>query len=223
MERINVYLRNTGDVTRREADELISSGKVFVNGIKATLGMQVSDSDKITITGKGKSHRYFLYNKPAGIVTTQPQSGEKDISMTAKFPTKVFPIGRLDKDSTGLIIMTNDGRITDSMLSPESEHEKEYIVEVDKRLSGDFKTKMEKGVVIGGDKKMEKYTTKPCRVVISGDNKFSITLTEGKNRQIRRMCEVLKYKVKKLERIRIGKYMIGKLKPNEWREIKIKN
>jgi 23S rRNA pseudouridine2604 synthase len=220
-ERINVALRNTGKATRREADELIEGGKVYVNGIKATLGMRVAPTDKIEIRGKGKDYRYFIYNKPVGIVTTQPQGDEKDIVSTAKFPTKVFPIGRLDKDSSGLLIMTNDGRITEDLLSPESDHEKEYIVTTDKMLTRIFKDKMEKGVLIGGDQKMDQYKTKPCKVNLIGDKSFSIILTEGKNRQIRRMTEALGFKVMKLERIRIGKFMIGKLKPNEWREVKM--
>jgi 23S rRNA pseudouridine2604 synthase len=117
--------------------------------------------------------------------------------------------------------MTNDGRITSDLLSPDSDHEKEYVVGVNKKISNDFKNKMEHGVVIGGDLKMEKYTTKPCRVNIVDEKIFSIVLTEGKNRQIRRMSEALGYKVLTLERIRIGKFMIGKLKPNEWREVKM--
>ncbi len=220
-ERINVHLRNTGKATRREADELIAAGKVFVNGVKAVVGMRVAPTDKVEIRGKSKAHRYFIYNKPTGIVTTQPQAGEKDIVSSAKFPTKVFPIGRLDKDSSGLIIMTNDGRITEDLLSPDRDHEKEYVVGIDKKVSADFKNKMENGVVIGGDLKMEKYKTKPCKVTITGDKTFSIILTEGKNRQIRRMCEALGYKVFTLMRVRIGKFMLGKLKPGEWREVKM--
>ena len=231
-ERINVALRNTGKATRREADELIALGKVFVNGEKATVGMRVSPTDKIEIRGKSKTYRYFVYNKPAGIVTTQPQAGEKDIVSSTKFPKveggKLFPIGRLDKDSTGLIIMTNDGRITDDFLSPDKQHEKEYVVTINKRVTNSFKNAMENGVTIGdsprdknSNKKIEKYTTKPSKVVILGDQTFSIILTEGKNRQIRRMCEALGTHVTKLERVRIGKYMLGKMKPGEWREIKM--
>ena len=221
MERINVALRNTGKATRREADELISAGKVYVNGVKATLGMQVSPTDQIEIRGKTKEYRYFLYNKPIGIVTTQPQGDEKDIVSTSKFPIKVFPIGRLDKESSGLLIMTNDGRITDDLLSPDKDHEKEYIVNVDKMVTRIFKEKMEKGVLIGGDQKLDQYKPKPCNVQLIGDKSFSIILTEGKNRQIRRMTEALGFKVMKLERTRIGKFMIGKLKPGEWREVKM--
>ncbi len=220
-ERINVALRNTGKATRRESDELIEGGKVYVNGVKATLGMRVLPTDKIEIRGKGKDYRYFIYNKPAGIVTTQPHDDEKDIVGTAKLPTKVFPIGRLDKESTGLIIMTNDGRITDDLLSPDKDHEKEYIVSVDKMVTRIFKEKMEKGVLIGGDQKMDQYKTRPCTVKLIGDKSFSIILTEGKNRQIRRMTEALGFTVMKLERTRIGKFMIGKLKPGEWREVKM--
>lgn len=219
--RINVKMRDMNIATRREADELISSGKVFVNGKKATLGMQVLPEDKIEIKGKGKEYRYFLYNKPTGIVTTGPQKDEIDIIHSATFPIKVFPIGRLDKDSSGLIIMTNDGRITDKLLSPDQEHEKEYTVTVNKILPKSFKAKMEAGVLVPEtDGGKAGYKTKPCTVRLTGDKTFSIILTEGKHRQIRRMCEALGFTVLRLERIRIGKHTIDKLKPGEWREVK---
>jgi 23S rRNA pseudouridine2604 synthase len=219
--RINVKMRDMNIATRREADELISAGKVFVNGEKATLGMQVLPEDKIEIRGKGKEYRYFLYNKPIGIVTTGPQKDEVDIIHSATFPIKVFPIGRLDKDSSGLLIMTNDGRITDKLLSPQKEHEKEYLVGVNKTLPKSFKTKMEEGVTVAEtDSGKAGYKTKPCTVRLVSDKTFSIILTEGKNRQIRRMCEALGFTVMKLERIRIGKHTIDKLKPGEWRETK---
>lgn len=214
-------MRDMNIATRREADELISAGKVFINGEKATLGMQVVPEDKIEIRGKGKEYHYFLYNKPIGIVTTGPQKDEVDIIHSATFPIKVFPIGRLDKDSSGLIIMTNDGRITDNLLSPDKNHEKEYLVGVNKTLPKSFKTKMEAGVLVPEtDSGKIGYTTRVCTVRLVDDKVFSIILTEGKNRQIRRMCEALGFTVMKLERIRIGKHTIDKLKPGEWREVK---
>jgi len=222
--RVNKYLADKKIATRREADALIASGKIFVNGARAVLGQKILSSDKVEVRQKKneqKKYRYFLYNKPRGIVTTNPEQGEKDILRTSKFPTKVFPIGRLDKDSSGLIIMTNDGRITDALLSPKYEHEKEYIVSVDKTLRKDFKEKMERGVKVPETAQgRDGYFTKPCRVSVHGEKSFNIILTEGKNRQIRRMCEALGYKVTELKRIRIGKFMLDHLKPGEWREIK---
>ncbi len=219
--RVNKYLADKGLATRREADVLVTEGKVFVNGKKAVLGQKVTEKDKVEIRGKQKDARYFLYNKPRGIVTTNPETGEKDILRTSKFPVKVFPIGRLDKESTGLIIMTNDGRITKELLSPEFEHEKEYAVSVDKLLRKDFRDKIEHGVKVPETSQgKEGFISKPCKVKISGDKSFTIILTEGKNRQIRRMCEALGYKVTSLQRNRIGKFMLGHLKPGEWREIK---
>lgn len=220
--RINVALRDKKLASRREADALITEGKVFVNGKRAVIGMDVTETDTIEIRGKKKENRYFVYNKPVGVVTVVPQKGEKDISMTAKFPIKVFPIGRLDKESSGLIIMTNDGQITEEFLSPEREHEKEYKVSVDKSVGVTFKKKMEAGVSVPKTAQgKEGFDTKPCKVNLTGDTTFNITLTEGKNRQIRRMCETLGYTVTKLERVRIGKFAIGKLKPNEWKEVKM--
>jgi 23S rRNA pseudouridine2604 synthase len=219
--RINKYLAEKKYSTRRGADELISKGLVFVNGKVASLGQQVAETDKVEIRGKQAEYRYFLYNKPVGIVTSTPQEGEKDIAHHSKFPIKVFPIGRLDKDSSGLIMMTNDGRITKELLSPEENHEKEYAVTVNKMLSKEFVAKMERGVLVEKtDGGKEGYKTKSCKVKITGDKTFTIILTEGKNRQIRRMCEALGYRVTALERFRIGKFLLGKLKPGEWREIK---
>ncbi len=227
--RINKFISQKGLATRREADTLIISGKVFVNGTVASLGMDVNESDKIEIRDNKKEYRYFLYNKPKGVVTVGAQKGEVDILHKTKFPfdkaqgkpVNVFPIGRLDKDSSGLIIMTNDGRVTKEILTPEQEHEKEYLVSVDKMLPKSFKNIMESGVKVPKTNQgKEGYTTKPSKVKITGDKTFTIVITEGKNRQIRRMCETLGYAVTSLERIRIGKFMLGKLKPGEWREIK---
>lgn len=217
--RINKYLADTNRASRRESDTLIKDGKIFINGKKALLGQQVTDADTIEIRGKEKNYVYYAYNKPVGIVTSTPTTGETDIIHHIRFPEKVFPIGRLDKDSYGLIIMTNDGRITKKMLDPEYDHEKEYEVSVDKAITPDFLEEMSSGVRI--DLKKEKYTTKPCKVKKLSSKKFSIILTEGKNRQIRRMCEALGYTVEDLKRIRIGKIMLGNLKQGEYKKIDV--
>ena len=197
--RINKYLAQKGHATRTGADEMIEKG--FVTIKKANK----------------KKLRYFAYNKAVGIVSSAPQKGETDILHETRFPTLVFPIGRLDKDSDGLIIMTNDGRITDRLLNPAREHDKEYIVTVEKPITPDFEKKMAKGVKISSAG--EKYLTKPAQVKILSTKKFSIILTEGKKRQIRRMCETLKNPVKTLTRIRIMNIEMGKLKQGEFREI----
>jgi 23S rRNA pseudouridine2604 synthase len=218
MTRLNKYLAEKNIASRREADALIAAGKVFVNGTKAVMGMQVGETDTVEVRNNTKEYAYFAYNKPVGIVTSTPQRGETDIVHHTKFPTKVFPIGRLDKDSHGLIIMTNDGRITKQMLDPKYEHEKEYEVEVDEPITAEFLKQMSGGVEIETNKKV-KHDTKPAKLKKLGAKKFSIILTEGKNRQIRRMCEVLGYEVVDLKRIRIGKVLLGNLKHGEYKKI----
>lgn len=218
MTRLNKYLAEKNIASRREADALIAAGKVFVNGTKAVMGMQVGETDTVEVRNNTKEYAYFAYNKPIGIVTATPQRGETDIVHHTKFPTKVFPVGRLDKDSHGLIIMTNDGRITKQMLDPKYEHEKEYEVEVDEPITAEFLKQMSGGVEIETNKKV-KHDTKPAKLKKLGAKKFSIILTEGKNRQIRRMCEVLGYEVVDLKRIRIGKVLLGNLKHGEYKKI----
>ncbi len=220
--RINKYLAEKGYSTRTGADELISAGKVKINGKKAVLGMKVMEKDIVIVDGTSKkAYVYYAYNKPAGIITNAPQKGEVDIIHYTRFPHKVFPIGRLDKDSDGLIIMTNDGRITDRLLNPEKVHEKEYTVTVDKPITPEFETKMKKGVKIISQG--EKYTTKPAKVKILSTKKFSIVLTEGKKRQIRRMCEALGQQVQTLTRVRIMNILLGSLKPGAYLEITDRN
>src|SRR3990167_2515584 len=194
--RINKYLASKRYCTRREADEIIEKGKVLINGKRAVLGDKVSERDVVEVKFRQKKYRYFAYNKPRGIITHSTQGDEEDIAM--KIPLEgVFPVGRLDKDSYGLIILTDDGRITDKLLNPEYVHEKEYIVTTKEELKANFKTKMEKGVDIEG------YMTKPCTVEVLGATRFAIVLTEGKKHQIRRMCAALGYVVSTLERVRI--------------------
>ncbi len=218
MMRINKYLADKDIASRREGDLLIKEGKVFINGKKALLGAQVSETDIVEVRNNDKSNVYFAYNKPVGIVTSTPQGDEVDIIHYTTFPTEVFPVGRLDKDSHGLIIMTNDGRVTKKLLDPESEHEKEYEVEVDDKITEDFIEHMSGGVEIETNKKA-KHFTKAADVTKIGPKKFSIVLVEGKNRQIRRMCEALGYNVVDLKRVRIGSVHLGNLKPGKFSAI----
>ena len=174
--RINKYLAHEGIATRRGADELVARGKVLVNGRVAVLGEKVNKGDKVELRGKSspKKFLYFAYNKPVGVITHSPQMGEKDIKQSVALPKDVFPVGRLDKDSSGLIILTNDGRVTDRLLNPDYAHDKEYRVRTSEPLRESFKKTMEVGVDIEG------YLTKPCMVRKTGPKSFNITLTEGK-------------------------------------------
>ncbi len=211
--RINKYLASKQYCTRREADTLIEKGKVFINGKQAVLGDKVGEKDVVDVKFRAKKYRYFAYHKPRGIITHSPQGDEKDIAMVS--PIKdVFPIGRLDKDSYGLIILTDDGRITDKLLNPDYEHEKEYRVTTAVKLRPSFKEHMEKGIDIGG------YKTKKCRVEVIGEKMFTIVLTEGKKHQIRRMCAALHNDAIELVRTRIMNIRLGNLASGANREIK---
>ena len=217
--RINKYLAWKKISTRRGTDELVENKKVFINGKLALLGSKVNENDKVEIKGNKnpKVYVYFAYNKPIDTITHSPQKGEHDIREDLKsttIPKDVFPIGRLDKNSHGLIILTNDGRITDQLLSPKYFHEKEYIVRTSNKLRSNFKQKMEAGVNIEG------YVTKKCKVTIVNENTFKVILTEGKKHQIRRMCSRLFQEVADLKRERIMNIKLGNLKPNGFREIK---
>ena len=214
--RINKYLAHKGIATRTGVDELIKSQKVLINGVIAKLGDKVLERDLVEVRGvhNKKNYVYLAYNKPVGIVSTNPQRDEKGIIQNVKISEKVFPVGRLDKESHGLIILTNDGRITDRLLNPIYDHEKEYAVEVDRKFTPGFLRNMQVGVDIG------EAVTKPAKVVKLDDNTFSITLTEGRNRQIRRMTEKLGYTVRDLQRIRIQNIKLEKIPPNSFREIK---
>lgn len=200
--RINKYLALKKISTRRGADELVKAKKVFINGKLAMLGSKVTEKDKVEVKGtEKKEYKYFAYNKPVGVETDSPEIG-------------LFPLGRLDKASHGLLIVTNDGRITDQLLNPKFAHEKEYVVRTLNRLRSSFKAKMEAGVNIEG------YQTKKCKVKIIDENNFRITLTEGKKHQIRRMCSALFQEVADLKRERIMNIKLGTLKKGGLREIK---
>ena len=208
--RINKYLSFKKISTRRGADELIKNKKVFINGKLAVLGSKVSENDKVEIIGaKQKEYVYFAYNKPIGIETASPKE-------------ELFPLGRLDKNSHGLLILTNDGRITDRLLNPKYIHEKEYVVKTSNKLRSNFKQKMEARVNIEGLPRLGKagYKTKKCKVQIINNFTFRITLTEGKKHQIRRMCSALFQEVADLKRERIMNIKLGNLKPKAMREIK---
>ena len=214
--RINKFLALRGDATRRGADALIEDRKVTINGRLAKLGDAVNEKDVVTIKGLDKKeYLYFAYYKPRVIITHSPQNGEKSIEDVIKGSIKaeVFPIGRLDKDSHGLIILTNDGRITQKLLSPEREHEKEYIVTLDKPITAKFLKLMERGVEIEG------YMTKPAIAKENGFCKIDVIITEGKKHQLRRMCAALGYTVKDIKRIRIMNIKLGSLQAGTWRRL----
>jgi 23S rRNA pseudouridine2604 synthase len=200
--RINKYLALKQISTRRGADELIEKKKVYINGKLASLGSKVNKGDKVEVKGvEEKKYVYYAYNKPIGVETDSPREG-------------LFPIGRLDKNSHGLLILTNDGRITDRLLNPKYEHEKEYVVRTKEKLRSSFKNKMEAGVNIEG------YKTKKCKVTILNESTFRIILTEGKKHQIRRMCSALFQEVADLKRERIMNVKLGNSKTKSLREIK---
>lgn len=215
--RINKYLALKKISTRRGADELVRNKKVFINGKLAVLGSQVGEKDKVEVRGAPiKVYKYYTYNKPIGIETSSPKEG-------------LFPLGRLDKASHGLLILTNDGRITDQLLSPKYFHEKEYVVKTSNKLRSSFKAKMEAGVPIKGGNTLRalgasngarNYITKPCKVKIINDFTFRVILTEGKKHQIRRMCSALFQEVADLKRERIMNIKLGNLKPKGLREIR---
>lgn len=224
--RINKYLSHVHKMTRKIADQIIENGNVKINGKIAKLGDKVFETDKVEVAKieVDKIHKdnfYFAYNKPVGIVTHSPESHETDIKSAllknSGLPPYVakalFPIGRLDKKSEGLIIVTNDGRVTDRLLNPNSPHEKEYVVTTVQELPSFFKKVMEGGMKIGD------YVTKPTIVKTINPKTFSIILTEGKRHQIRRMCESLRVDVRDLKRVRVMNIRLGSLKPNQIRKI----
>ncbi len=213
--RINKYLADKGYATRRGADDIIQKGLVTINGKRAVLGDKVTETDVVVVNQKRKPNQYvyLAYNKPKGLVSTNAQGEEKEIIDAVHYRTRVFPVGRLDKDSHGLIILTNDGRITDRLLNPDKHHEKEYVVTVNKKYTPAFIKHMTEGVDIGD------YVTRPTKVKKLKDMTFAITLTEGKNRQIRRMTEKLGYTVTDLKRVRVQNILLNDTKPGQYREI----
>lgn len=216
--RLNKYLSESGVCSRREADRLIEAGKVTVDGKTAVTGMKVLMSQTVTVEGKkvdGKDRPVLLaVHKPRGIVcTTSDKDRAENIVEFMKYPIRIYPVGRLDKDSEGLLLMTNQGELVNRILRSRYGHEKEYLVTVDKPVTKEFVEKMSRGVEILDT------CTKPCEVEKTGERSFRIVLTQGLNRQIRRMCEALGFNVKTLKRIRIMNIKLGNLKKGESREI----
>lgn len=215
--RINKYISETGMCSRREADQLIFDKKVTINGKVAEIGSIVEEGDKVLVKGrpilKKPKNVYIALNKPVGITCTTERHVQGNIIDFVKHPERIFPIGRLDKDSDGLILLTNDGDIVNRILRAENNHEKEYIVTVDKPITPFFIKGMANGVKIDGE------MTKKCKVIFVSHYVFRIILTEGRNRQIRKMCQAFGYKVRRLQRIRIMNIKLGSLKIGEWRDL----
>lgn len=223
MKKIPITKRiaDLGYASRRKAEELVRKGRVRINGTVAELGANVAESDTVEVDMPNQSTKieYLAYYKPAGMVTVNAADGDKEIVTSLDLSPGIVPIGRLDKDSQGLIILTNDGVFAKTLLSEAVE--KEYAVTVNKAITHDFLVRMRNGVKIkipGPRGKSKWYTTQKTKIRRTSKNTFDIVLTEGKNRQIRRMCAALGYTVKDLRRFRIGDIELGELKPNQYRK-----
>jgi len=223
LKRINKYISESGFCSRRAADDLVTGGRVFVNGKVAEIGTKISDADTVLVNGKpidtNVKKIYLAFNKPVLVTCTTDSRDPDNIIDFIGYKERIFPIGRLDKMSEGLIFLTNNGDIVNKILRSENENKKEYVVKVDLEVTEDFLDKMSSGVNILD------IVTKKCEVYKIGKYEFGIILTQGVNRQIRRMCETLGYKVKKLKRIRImdielGNLSVGKLRVLNNSEVK---
>ena len=216
--RLNKYISETGLCSRREADARIEAGRVTVNGVVATLGIQVKEGDVVCVDGQPvageQKHVYIALNKPVGIICTTDREIPANITDFVNYRERIFPIGRLDKESEGLILLTNNGDIVNEILRSENAHEKEYVVTVDRPVTEIFLNGMASGVRILGT------VTRPCKVTRVAPATFRIVLTQGLNRQIRRMCSFFGYKVLRLQRVRIINLTLDGLKTGHWRELK---
>jgi len=215
--RINKFFTEQGICSRREADRLVESGLITINGRVAKLGDQVSPQDAVARDGvvlqRGNRAVYLKYHKPVGVTTTTEPHVRRNIIAEIGHAARIFPIGRLDKDSSGLILLTNDGDIVNEILRVEHGHEREYRVEVEREFDETFLSRMAQGVTILG------VRTRPCTVARLGPRRFRIILTEGRNRQIRRMCQVLGYRVVSLHRVRIMHITIEGLHAGQWMDL----
>ena len=213
--RLNKYIASSGLCSRREADSLIENGKVTINGIVAVQGTKVNEGDVVLVGGQKitpeDSMVYIAFNKPLGVTCTTDKRDPSNIIDFIGFDERIFPVGRLDKNSSGLILLTNDGSIVNKLLRAENGHEKEYLVTVNRPYDKNFIKQMESGVPVLGQ------LTLPCKIRPAGDKTFKIILHQGLNRQIRRMCEYLGYKVTKLKRIRFMNINLGDLETGKWR------
>jgi 23S rRNA pseudouridine2604 synthase len=215
--RLNKYISETGACSRREADKWIEAGRVTCNGQPAVLGTQVAEGDEVRIDGEPvgakKKQVYIALNKPVGIICTTEPDIEDNIIDHVGFPERIFPVGRLDRDSEGLILLTNNGDIVNDILRSENNHEKEYVVAVDRPITDLSLSMMASGVKIMG------AMTKPSKVTRVNPQTFRIILTQGLNRQIRRMCSALGYRAQRLQRVRIMNIQLGNLQPGQWRHL----
>ena len=215
--RLNKYIAESGYCSRREADRLIAEGRVKLDGKTGALGDRVTSGMRVLVDGQPIGGRsacvYIALNKPRGIVCTADPREPMNVIDYVDYPTRIFPVGRLDKDSEGLLLLTSDGEIVNRLLRAAGGHEKEYEVTVDKPLTSEFMEKMVSGVPILDT------VTLPCRLRRTGERSFNLVLTQGLNRQIRRMCEYLGYTVQRLRRVRINSLRLGALKPGQWREL----
>ena len=213
--RINKFISEAGTASRRGADKLITEGRVTINGKRATIGSQVEPGDDVRVNGNqlfvARNNVYIALNKPVGITSTTEKGVKGNIVDLVNHPFRVFHIGRLDKDSEGLILLTNDGDIVNEILRSENQHEKEYVVSVDRPITPEFLKQMSEGV------KILDTITLPCKVEQLSKYDFKIILTQGLNRQIRRMCEELGYNVYRLQRIRIMNIQLDNLPVGQWR------
>ncbi len=215
--RLNKYISETGVCSRREADKWIEAGRVTLNGQPASLGTQVAVGDEVRVDGEAiglkKKQVYIALNKPVGIICTTETHVADNVIDLVGYPERIFPVGRLDRDSEGLILLTNNGDIVNEILRSENNHEKEYLVTVDRPITDLSLRMMADGVKIMGE------VTKPSKVARLNAQSFRIILTQGLNRQIRRMCSALGYKAQRLQRVRIMNIQLGGLQPGQWRHL----
>lgn len=215
--RLNKYIASSGLCSRREADTYIENGSVTINGVVALQGSKVFDGDVVEVNGRSiipdDTMVYIAFNKPLGVTCTTDSRDPSNIIDFIGYPERIFPVGRLDKNSTGLILLTNDGSIVNKLLRAENGHEKEYVVTINRPYDSDFVKNMENGVPILGQ------LTLPCRVIPVNNKTFRIILHQGLNRQIRRMCEYLGYRVTRLKRVRFMNVDLGNLESGKWRNL----
>lgn len=215
MIRINKYLSQCGVCSRREADRMLEEGRITINGRVAEKGVSVSETDTVRFDGRAvvptEEEIVIAFHKPAGVVCTTSRKDKDNIIDFIGFPKRIYPVGRLDKESTGLILLTNNGQLMDDILRGSNYHEKEYVVTLDQQMTESICQAMEQGVPILDT------VTRPCKISKRHGSVFHITLTQGLNRQIRRMCEYFGYRVRKLKRIRIMNIHLGDLAEGTWR------
>ncbi|MGG1575157.1 pseudouridine synthase [Fictibacillus sp. NRS-1165] len=215
--RINKYISQTGAISRRETDRLLKAGRITVNGVRCEIGQLVDPDDQVLIDGKPIENKvnsvYIALNKPAGITCTAAPHIKGNIIEWVSYPDRIFPVGRLDKASEGLILLTNDGELANAISHSDHGHEKEYLVTLNKAFSDEFVAHMARGVQI------PEAVTKPCFIERISEDEFRIILTQGLNRQIRRMCRAFGYTVTRLERIRVMNIELGELPRGEWRKL----